>query len=65
MAGAMLMPDYRLYCLDGVGKFATVHEIDAANDADALSKARQINIPFKCELWQRGRKVAVLDPHQA
>jgi hypothetical protein len=63
MAGAMLMPDYRLYCLDGDGKFLTVHEIDAANDADALSKAGQINIPFKCELWQRGRKVAVLDLH--
>jgi hypothetical protein len=43
--------------------FFTDIETFAQNDSDALSKAGQINIPFKCELWQRGRKVAVLDLH--
>ena len=59
------MPDYRLYCLDVASNFTKVHEIDAATDADALRNAREMKLPVKCELWQRGRKVAVLDPHSA
>jgi hypothetical protein len=58
------MPSYRLYCLDGGGSFTTVHEIDAADDAEALSKAREMKLPVKCELWERGRMVAMLDPHR-
>ncbi len=57
------MRDYRLYCLDGADKFTKVYEIDAVNDAEALVKARELSLPIKCELWERGRKVAVLGPH--
>ena len=59
------MGDYRLFCIDGTGRFTMSHEIDAANDAEALAKARDMRLSVKCELWQRGRMVAVLDPSRA
>jgi hypothetical protein len=52
------MPEYRLYCLDGAGKFTNAHEITATDDADALARARELKLPVKCELWERGRLVA-------
>ena len=55
------MADYRLYCLQGNGKFTAVHEIEADDDADALLKARAMKLPDKCELWLRSRLVAMLD----
>jgi len=55
------MPDYRLYCLDRDGKFTNVHQIEADNDADAVSKARKLKLSVKCELWERGRMVAALN----
>lgn len=58
------MREYRLYCLDGAGHFMEVHQIDAVNDADALTKARIMKLSVKCELWERARMVAVLDPHR-
>jgi hypothetical protein len=58
------MPDYRLYCRNGSGRFSDVYEISAASDVDALAKARAMKIAGKCELWERGRIIAVLDPHQ-
>lgn len=59
------MSGYRLYCLDGDGSFTTVHEIDAASDAEAIAKARQKQIPVRCELWEGARMVAVIDAHRA
>lgn len=58
------MSDYRLYCRNGSGRFTDVHEIVAASDGEALAKARAMKIPGKCELWERGRIVAVIDPHR-
>ena len=55
------MPDYRLYCLDGDRRFTNVHHIKADNDAEAVSKARQLNLSVRCELWERDRMVAALD----
>jgi hypothetical protein len=54
------MPEYRLYCLDGDGHFAQVHEIGAISDADALQQTLEMKLGVKCELWQRGRLVARL-----
>lgn len=59
------MPDYRLYCLDAGGKFTKSHEIDAADDKEALSKARDMKLPVRCELWEHGRMVAELDANGA
>lgn len=59
------MDGYRLFCIDGTGRFTMSHEIEAADDAEALAKARDMKLSVKCELWQRGRMVAVLDPSRA
>jgi len=59
------MREYRLYCLDGVGKFTKVHEIEAESDEEALDAARAMKLPTKCELWQRDRLMAKLPAHRA
>ena len=59
------MGDYRLFCIDGSGRFTMSHEFEAVDDAEALVRARAMKLSVKCELWQRGRMVAVLDPHRA
>jgi hypothetical protein len=58
------MSEYRLYCLNDQGKFTKSHEIEAADDADALGKARKMKLPVACELWNRQRLVAELPPHR-
>ena len=57
------MPEYRLYCLDGAGRFTNAHEISAADDEGAIDQAKEMKLAVKCELWERGRKVATLPPH--
>lgn len=59
------MGDYRLYCRDGDGRFIASHDFEAADDAEALAKARAMQFLVRCELWQRGRMVAVLEPYGA
>lgn len=54
------MLDYRLYCLDGGGKFTTAHVISAATDDEAVAAALEMNLG-SCELWERNRMVAKLD----
>ena len=60
-----LMRDYRLFCIDGTGRFTMSHEFEALDDEEALGKARAMKLSVKCELWQRGRMVAVLEPRRA
>lgn len=56
-----LMADYRLYCLDGDGRIGLADWIQASDDADAFSKARQVRPDaHKCEVWQKDRLVAKL-----
>ena len=57
------MPEYRLYCLNEHGRFAKSHEIEAADDAQALSKAKAMKLPVPCELWARERLLAKIPPH--
>jgi len=59
------MFEYRLYCLDGDGSFAKAHEISAPSDDDALDMVQKMNLGMKCELWQRGRLVAEIEPGAA
>ena len=59
------MPEYRLYCLNELGKFAKLHEFAAASDAEALAKARAMKLTVPCELWSRNRLVAELPPHRS
>lgn len=58
------MPSYRLYCIDSKGHFNEVHDIDASNDQDAVIAARTLNLPTRCELWDRARLVSILEPHR-
>ena len=57
------MPEYRLYCLNDRGGFSKSHEIHAETDEEAVAAARAMKLPVKCEIWERSRKVAVLDAH--
>jgi hypothetical protein len=59
------MADYRLYCLNDAGGFSKSHDISADSDDEAIDKAEELKLPVRCELWQQGRFVATLDPHDA
>ena len=55
------MIGYRLYCLDGEGKINLAESIEAANDTEAIAKAREhYRDAHKCEIWLRDRLVATL-----
>jgi hypothetical protein len=58
------MPENRLYCLGANGKFEAVEEIMATGDAEAVMLAKAMKKRVKCELWERGRMVATLEPHR-
>lgn len=55
------MADYRLYCLDGVGKVASAEWIEADDDEAAIEVAKAMHDGHECELWQGSRLVARLD----
>ena len=58
------MKNYQLYSLDGFGRMLSAMEIDASNDAEAISMAREMKRnTIKCEVWRRRRLIAVLDAH--
>jgi hypothetical protein len=57
------MADYRLYCLDGVGKITSAEWIDAKNDDEALAIARAQKRSVPCEIWDHNRLVASVPAH--
>lgn len=58
------MVAYRLYCLDREGHINTADWIEAADDSDAIAKARDLKRNgLKCEVWQGRRLVAKLEAH--
>ncbi len=60
LRGLAFMSEYRLYCLNEHGNFAKSYEIEASSDADALAKARALEVEVTCELWSGKRLVAKL-----
>ena len=58
------MIEYRLKRFDGNGCFVTVHEMKAPNLAEALIKAKQMKMPFECELWVGDIPVATVKAHR-
>jgi hypothetical protein len=58
------MADYRLYCLDGAGRIGSGEWIEADSDAAAIAlvKAKKLNV--SCEIWDRGRLVAMVAPYR-
>ena len=57
-AGAALMADYRLYCLDGRKHISSGEWIGAMNDAQAVAFAKAKKLNVSAELWDRNRLVA-------
>jgi hypothetical protein len=56
------MQQYRLYCLDGVGRIGLAEWIEAGDDADAIRQAQEIKRgALRCEVWLGKRLVATLD----
>jgi hypothetical protein len=56
------MPQFRLYCLDGIGNIDLAKSFEAADDEDATLKARELKRgAHKCEVWQESRLVAALN----
>ena len=53
---------YRLYFIDGAGKFTAAEWIEADGDESALAAAHGLNKSVKCELWQGRRLIARIAP---
>ena len=53
---------YRLFRIDSANRIAGVPDIiEAPDDADAIRQAKVISQSRLAEVWQRSRKIAVLD----
>ena len=55
------MQAYRLYRLDGAGRFSAAEWIKAEGDSAALASAKAIDRSGVCELWQGNRLIARID----
>ena len=61
-AGGIDMSDYRVFCLDRLGRIHYGEPMDAASDEDAIKLAHDLNLrAAKCEIWDGDRLVATLD----
>ena len=58
------LPSYRLYRLDGAGKIVSAEWVEAADDDAAAEHARDRELPVTCEMWQRDRLVARIEPRR-
>lgn len=56
---------YRAYLVGEDGVFRSAEAFEAVSDASALTFAQQFTRHGKVEVWQLGRKIAVLEPEQA
>jgi hypothetical protein len=52
---------YRAYLVGENGVFRSAEAFEAASDASALTFAQQFTRHGKVEVWQLGRKIAVLE----
>jgi hypothetical protein len=53
-----LISDYRAYIIGSDGRIQKSMELDCADDAEAIEKAKQFVDGQDIELWQRERRVA-------
>lgn len=54
------MASYRLFCLDGGGHIEHRRDFDADGDDEAIAIARATFPGSDCEIWELGRKVALI-----
>jgi hypothetical protein len=52
------LPEYRIYVLDGSGRFVTAEWVAASSDDEAIAAARGLDTGLKAELWHGSRLVA-------
>jgi hypothetical protein len=57
-----MMPDYRMYCLNGVGKISSAETIVAASDEEAMAAVRAKKLSVRCEVWHGNRLVGTVAP---
>lgn len=56
------MPHYKLLREDENGSLAKVKSLEAPNDYEAIIKAKQLNLPGECQLWEGSRLVTTVRP---
>ncbi|MHB0768805.1 hypothetical protein [Bradyrhizobium sp. 5.13L] len=59
-----MMQQYRAYLVGEDGVFRSAEAFEAPSDSSALTFAQQFTRHGKVEVWQLGRKIAVLEPEQ-
>jgi len=52
-----VLPNYRLYRLDGAGKITSAEWIEAPNDSAALDDAQVLSASDSFELWYKDRLI--------
>ena len=62
--GRRALPSYRHYRLDGAGNINSADWLEAADDEEAIRRVRDMNLPCVCEIWDRNRLVARVEPAQ-
>ena len=60
--GGYALPAYRLYRLDGAGKFMSADWIEAESDAEAVAEVHRRVDGARFELWDRYRLVGQSHP---
>ncbi|TCU69617.1 hypothetical protein EDE08_108365 [Bradyrhizobium sp. R2.2-H] len=60
-----MMQQYRAYLVGEDGVFRSAEAFEAPSDSSALAVAKQFTRLGKVEVWQLGRKVAVLESGQS
>ena len=63
--GISLVAAYRLYHIDGGGRFSAAEWIEAVDDEAAVAAARALNKSIACELWQGQRFVGRVESEQS
>jgi hypothetical protein len=59
------MATYRLFCIDPSNHITARHDFDADDDPAAIAFARTHFPDSSYEIWELGRKVALITRHQA
>lgn len=62
LSGASCMAYYRVYYRDGSGNFVAAESIEAEIDEEAVRIARELEHGVVCEVWERDRFVAKIQP---
>jgi len=53
---------YRVYSLDGSGRYLSTEWIDADSDESAIAAVRSSKPGSKCEIWDGQRMVTKIEP---